>query len=234
MQSRTKKTEAVKDAPQVVGERRTALLSSVQPNEWNPNAVPPHKMEAIKQSMLTDGWLESQPLLIWETDEKGRKKNIIIDGEHRWTCGTEVGFKQCPMVFLKGITKAQAQALTIKLDNNRGTFEAKQLSTLLKDLIPAMNVENPVALLGFTQIEVNKLLAMPAIDLEAGDTGETRKPPSIEGTTTSKNSVTKMVPIYMDEAGYKEFMDKVRVIVDKHKLETVTDAVVFAVKACKV
>lgn len=227
-----RKPTPVKDSPHTSGEAKEERLALVQPNDWNPNQMPPHKYEAAKQSMRQDGWLKSHALLIWRTDEKGRKKMIIIDGEHRWKAGNELGFVKGPMVFLDGITKAKAMELTIKLDNNRGDFEAKGLAAVLRELVPTLHVEDPAALLGFNQAELNKMLALPPIDLDGVD-GEPRAPtnPGI-GSVTSENAVTKMVPLYMDVKDYEEFMQQVKAIGDVAQLENVTDVVRHAVAQC--
>lgn len=215
------------------GKRRSERLDAIQPNDWNPNEVPPHKMEAIKRSMLEDGWLESQPILVWETDERGRKKMFIIDGEHRWKCGIEVGFKKAPMVFLNNITREQAQALTIKLDHLRGKFGEQSLANVLRDLLPKLDVEDPAAALGFTQPEVNKMLALPPIALDGGNRGSEGGEGGgrIGSDTTSQNVLTKMVPVYMKQEEHGGFTKMVKQVADKHdELETVSDVVLFVLR----
>ena len=213
------------------GEYMMAKLALVRPNDWNPNKVPEHKLEAIRHSMRTDGWLASQPLLIWETDERGRKKNIIIDGEHRWTLGNELGVVEAPMVFLKRIAKAKAMELTVKLDNNRGTFDKQSLATVLNEIMPVIDVPDPAAMLGFTQTEVNKILALPPVELDGESVDPDRAPTNAGiGSVRSQNAVTKMVPLYFSSEEHAEFMEWVKQIGNKLDLENVTDVVRHCVR----
>ncbi len=87
--------EALAAAPEarLVGDKVLIKpLDLVKPNAWNPNRMTPFQRESLKVGLLSDGWLISQSLLIWGTDDKGVEKNIIIDGEQRWTVATANGF----------------------------------------------------------------------------------------------------------------------------------------------
>lgn len=200
----------------VSGVLREERLAAVKPNDWNPNRVSVRKFESIKLSMQTDGWMRSQPLLIWQTDDKGKKRNIIIDGEHRWRAGNEIGYPKAPMVFVDGLTLSEAKALTIKLDNNRGTFEGQALTALLKDLIPSLKVEDPALALGFTQSELNQALKITA-------------PDTTIGSNPSRNAITVTVPLYFSKEDNARFAEQVKAIGAEHGLETVTEVVKFAV-----
>lgn len=123
--------------PKVVGKVEMKPIGFVKKNTWNPNRFTKEMLASLKHGLLTDGWLISQSLLVWGTDEKGKVKNIIIDGEHRWQVAMELGFKDGPMVFLHGLTEAQAKALTVKMDSKRGRFDEDLLMPLLRDLQPA-------------------------------------------------------------------------------------------------
>ena len=205
------------------GDVRFQSLDSVRPNDWNPNKVPTHKYESIKLSMKKDGWLSSQPLLVWETDEGGKKRMLIIDGEHRWRIANELGYTEGPMVFLNGITKAKAIELTIKLDNNRGAFDRDKLSQLMRESLPSM--KDPALVLGFTQTEVERLMQeqAPKVSVAA----------SLGNDLVSHNSVTKMVPVYLSKDDYQSFIDKIKLIGDSKKLETITHVIVAVVREYK-
>lgn len=137
-----------------------ARLDSVEPNGWNPNVVPEHVQRSIEHGFRTDGWLASHALLVWRTDEKRRPQNKIIDGEHRWQAGRAVGLAEGPMVFLDGITEAQAKALTVKLDQKRGKFDADRLGALLRSIqVDDAQVDDVALDLGFEEDELLGLLA---------------------------------------------------------------------------
>ncbi len=146
-----------KKGPHLRGEVEVLPLDRVKPNPWNPNQVPEHVMESIKHGYTSDGWLASHALLVWETDEKGKTKRLIIDGEHRWHCANEVGLKEGPMVLLKGITEAEAKGLTVKLNQKRGDWDITGLSVLLKELETSYD-ELPLEF-GFGEEELMRLIA---------------------------------------------------------------------------
>ena len=109
-------------------------LSDVTPNPWNPNRMTDHLYRSVVHGLLADGWVASQSLLVWGTDEAGRTRNMIIDGEHRWRAAREAGFKEGPMVLLDGMTEAECKALTVKLNQKRGEWNDQALGELLRDL----------------------------------------------------------------------------------------------------
>jgi hypothetical protein len=121
-------------APRITGKIEVALLDRVRPNPWNPNRMTEHQVESTRAGMKAEGWVASYALLVWRTDETGKARNLIIDGEHRWRIGTELGFTKAPMVFLDGITEKRAKEMTIEFDNKRGKFDDVALRDLLKDI----------------------------------------------------------------------------------------------------
>ena len=177
----------------VRGKVVTAALDSVKPNGWNPNVLPEHKMRALEHGMREDGWLASQPLLIWRTDKAGEKKNLIIDGEHRWLAARAVGMSQGPMVFLDGLTESEAKALTIKIDNIRGQFDSDALGALLREI---QGASEDIALeFGFDNNELDALLddavrAPPVLEQPRGG----------EVASSTKQARAPSAPIELTEA----------------------------------
>lgn len=119
----------------LVGQVETIRLDSVRPNGWNPNVVPPHVMASIRHGFIADGWIVSQALLVWATDEAGVARNLIIDGEHRWRCAVDVGLTEGPAVLLRGVSERDAKALTIKLNQKRGAWDEAALAALMAELV---------------------------------------------------------------------------------------------------
>lgn len=216
------------------GREATLLLASLRPNDWNPNRLTPRQYASLKYGLEKEGWYSSQKLLVWGTDNKGVLRNIIIDGENRWRAAREVGYEQGPAVVLDGLTEAQAKALTIKLDNKRGTFDNNLLSKLVQQL--AEDGSDNLALeLGFTDEEFVKLTTVPGEEelIEELDEDEVERPVASEGVggeVVSHNEVTKMVPLYLEEKDHVILMERVRVIIGQSELKTVSDAVLKAVE----
>jgi ParB-like chromosome segregation protein Spo0J len=130
-------------------------LETVAPNDWNPNRMTELQVESTRDGFRRHGWLASYALLVWGTDERGREQNIIIDGEHRWRIAREMGFREGPMVFMYGVTKAQAIELTIELDAKRGRFD----DVALRDAIKLIGVDDGLAFrLGFDDATFKALM----------------------------------------------------------------------------
>ncbi len=115
-----------------VGKVEFAKLNTVKPNDWNPNHMTPTMRASVRRGLLEDGWIVSQSLLIWRTDENGRTKNVIIDGEHRWEIATELGFEEAPMVFLDGLTREEASQYTVKFIQKHGEPDLIEMTALVK------------------------------------------------------------------------------------------------------
>lgn len=153
---RKKKTEGAPTS--VVGEVVLSPLDSVKPNDWNDNKMPKRKYESLVHGLRTSGWLKSHSLTIWGSDENGEVMNIIIDGEHRHRAASGLGWEEGPMVFVHGITKAEAMKLTPKL-NNRGKSDPDLLVKLILEVRELQPEHDDLALeLGMTDEEFVKLM----------------------------------------------------------------------------
>jgi hypothetical protein len=149
-------------------------LSSVRPNGWNPNRMAPHVYESLRHALKQDGWLASQALLVWGTDDKGARRDAIIDGEHRWTVAREIGFTEGPMVFLDGIPEARAKALTIAMNNRRGEFDDALLADLVKSIEADIDAANLALDLALADSELSAMLA--ALPTGSTDTADQPDP----------------------------------------------------------
>lgn len=106
----------------------------MRPNGWNPNEMTERESASLRVGLQQEGWLVSHALLVWGKDERGAVRNLIIDGEHRWTEARALGFTDGPMVFHDGMTEAQARELTAKLTLRRGRANDASLAELLRGL----------------------------------------------------------------------------------------------------
>lgn len=162
----------------VRGEVVIRTLATVKPNPWNPNRMTTHQMDSLVHGLRTDGWLASQALLIWGVDEGGTERNLIIDGEHRYKGAVTIGMTEGPMVFLNGLTEAQAKALTIKMNQKRGEFDDAALETLVRELVGEMGTLEGVDLeFGIDPKELVKM-AGSAVDEAMGVPPPAPPPPA--------------------------------------------------------
>lgn len=214
--------EVTETKARLVGEVVVRDLKKVRANPWNPNHMTPEQMESLKHGFLADGWLVSQALLVWGTDEKGAKQDIIIDGEHRWIGAKAVGLTKGPMVFLNGITEAEAKKLTIKLNQKRGAWDPTKLEDLLRGLEQSGEALEAMDL-GFGEEELLKLLAMPVADTPdlGGESPDGVPPPVAPGETDAPRpnvatggeaaagqqvAQTRMVQLYLDSTTQPKFL----------------------------
>lgn len=219
---------------QVVGEVVIDSLDKVQPNGWNPNRMTPEMKESLQYGMLNDGWLAAQALLIWETDEQDNEMMVIIDGEHRWTVATEMGLTEGPMVYLKGLTEAQAKALTIKMNQKRGDFVQEMLGELVRDI--QNNIADDIVLdLGIPEEELMSMLSAEPLDLE---TPEGTKPTTTEdededdapGGMRGASGYVQQVQLFFKKDDKEKWDRYVAKAAKKFGTENVSDTVFEAVK----
>lgn len=206
-------------------------LSLVKPNGWNPNGMSPFERESLRIGLQTDGWLMSQSLLIWRTDDKGKERNLIIDGEQRWTVAQEAGFKRGPMVFLDGLPETEAKALTVKIDAKRGKFRDEPLGVLLREIQYELKGEDSLSLnLGIPEESLMVLLSEPEIVLPgAGADGGVGEEPSGAGTGLPTSTV-RMVQVFLNPETHAEFSELVRSLASKYGTKNVSDTVLEAIR----
>jgi hypothetical protein len=211
----------------VVGTVETVALDRVKPNPWNPNRMTPRQLESLKHGLKEDGWLTSQSILVWRTDDTGTAKYLIIDGEHRWRAATALGFVEGPMVFLDGVTEAQAKALTIKLDNKRGSFDQEILRGLLREVQEQLGDE-PALDLGFEDAAYLALIAAPGSDLDGID-----NPPgqsTFEGVIPTMTTQVNMVQIFLTSDQKALWDERVRTLAGRFGTRNATDTVIEAIR----
>ncbi len=159
----------------IVGEEGMGKLSDVKPNSWNPNKMTPQMLSSVRHGLIEDGWINSQKLLIWRTNENGEVMNIIIDGFHRWKVGSDLGFEEAPMVYLDGLTEEQAKKLTVKFIMKHGDPELNELTALLKTF-EVEDVGEASLDLGFDTDFLSRALSGTSTDFLGNTEGGAPKP----------------------------------------------------------
>jgi hypothetical protein len=150
-------------------------LLSLNPNPWNPNRMSARERAALVHGLRNDGWIASQALLVWATDETGERRDLIIDGEHRWRAARELGFLVGPVVELHDLTEVQAKALTIKLNAKRGAFDPALLRAMLDGMEVPIDGDEFFLELGIPEIPVDvpapaREPGFPAVSLDPAKT----------------------------------------------------------------
>jgi ParB-like nuclease domain len=149
----------------VGGEVRLRKLDLFAPNAWNPNQMEPEEFESLKAGLRAKGWVRSDALLVWGTNEDGAAQNLIINGEHRWRAAGEIGMEVGPVVTMDGISREEAVQWTIRLDKARGRFDPEKLRLTLRNELDFRNRDDAFVLqLGFTGQEARDLrVQIPAV-----------------------------------------------------------------------
>lgn len=215
----------------IVGQVELRSLDEVKPNPWNPNRMTDQLLRSLVHGLRTDGWLSSQALLVWGSDEKGAAKNLIIDGEHRYRAALDVGFEVAPMVRLDGLTEAQAKALTIKMNQKRGEFADDLLASLVRDIERTVQMDYS-ADFGFSPEDISRLglgqeISMEFLDgLEEGASGE-------EGDSQGPKAKPEHVSMtFVLEPEQCELVkDTLRTVIKAGYASNVTEAMVHVVKS---
>lgn len=226
------RTVKAKKAPtiKVRGEVVSRKLDSVAVNGWNPNTMTDEMKESLLYGLKRDGWLASQALLIWGTDEKGMRQDLIIDGEHRWYAGIEGGLIKGPMVFLDGLTEIEAKALTIKMNQKRGEWNPELLAGVVKELDLDLDTDDLALDLGLGDDFVMELLSTDPIDLD-GVTGD--KPAAAgatKGTMPSGSSHVQQVQLFFDGSQKKEWDELLAKLAKRYKTDNASDTVLAGLK----
>lgn len=163
-------------------------LDLYRPNDWNPNEVTPEERKALREVLRNDGWAMSQAMLVWATDENGKKQNLIIDGEHRWDEAIKLGFVEGPVVELRKISRATAVSWTLRIDKIRGTFNDRKVARVLDaefGLFAGSEETLGIALrLGFSSDELDSLRLKLNDVAGAGAQAPSEFPQHDEGNTT--------------------------------------------------
>jgi hypothetical protein len=203
----------------LVGKVVIAKLDAVTKNDWNPNEMTLFERQSLRHGLLKDGWLVSHALTIWRTDEKGKTKNIIIDGEHRWEEAKALGMVEGPMVFLDGVTLADAKQLTVKLDAKRGRFNEEKLGVLVRSVQEVLHLETQALDLGIDA----KLLTEY---LKPQDT----LPPLPADLPSGQKAAVKNVPLFFKPEQHEQFLRLIHDLAGHYKTQNATDTIFEAVR----
>jgi hypothetical protein len=194
-------------------------LASLHPNAWNPNVLTPFERESLKFGFKMDGWLASHALTVWGTDRKGKRKDIIIDGEHRWRAALELGMEHGPAYFVDNFTEGQAKALTIKLDAKRGKFDETYLKKLVLDIAPALDLETRSLNLGLHEDRLADYLSVEEDEVHV--TGD---------LPAGQTSTTTRVQLFYEPAVHAEFVKMANGLSVRFKTDNMADTLFETLK----
>lgn len=130
-------------------------------NSYNPNRMNEIVERAERESIESFGFIDPITVMVSPDDPD---MFMIIDGEHRWRIGQEVGYTEFPVVVLD-VTLDQAKKLTVVLNETRGDADVVLLGQLLNDLKQTADSDEAfVAALPYSTAELEHLLSIGAQD----------------------------------------------------------------------
>jgi len=119
----------------VVQQRSSSVLTSrvvpardLVPNSWNPQRMTAFMYAKAIESIEQFGFID--PI----TAYRDEGQLVIIDGEHRWRAGMDLGLTEFPVVILD-VSRDEARKLTVVLNELHGQADAEKLTDLLGDLL---------------------------------------------------------------------------------------------------
>jgi len=124
------------------------------PNPWNVNEMSPEMFGKELASISEFGFVV--PLLVrphpWEPDAYQ-----IIDGEHRWRAGKELGMTSFPVSIIE-VDDETAQQLSIVLNETRGAANQLKLASLVRSLASRTDPERLARVLPFSRDRFDAML----------------------------------------------------------------------------
>jgi len=109
-------------------------MDKIKPNDYNPNKMTPEVFNELVSDIEDFGFV--QPIIVApiESSEDGYEYEII-DGEHRYEGLSVLGVKEIPVYIKTGLTSDQRKFQTVRKNRIRGSFDRKQFTALVKDLM---------------------------------------------------------------------------------------------------
>lgn len=126
-------------------------VGKIDANDWNPNQVPDHVMQAAKESIERYGMID--PIVVRKTGARWQ----IIDGEHRYRVCADGGRETVPSIVVKA-SDAEAKKLTILLNDIKGRHDPDLLGALLADIKIELDIDEFMLALPYTEAELTGLL----------------------------------------------------------------------------
>jgi DNA modification methylase len=145
----------------------------LRPSDRNPRSISTSRFENLKRSLEQDrDFLDARPLLV--NSYPGRE-NIVLAGNMRLRAAQELGWDDVPVLVVSVPPEIEAQS-NLKDNNQWGDYVDQDLAEILHGL-DASGAD--IGLLGFTNDELERLLALVGVGTQADDEGFDPTPPAV-------------------------------------------------------
>lgn len=131
--------------------------SEIQRPLKNPNKMTEFMFRSLVEGIKKDGFI--QPIVIRKEDKR------IIDGDHRYMAAKEAGYEKIKCIILD-VSVEQAIKIGVALNQKKGYFDYMELRDLLSTVTDGKDLDALSMDLGFTDIELTRLLNDSTFDSE--------------------------------------------------------------------
>lgn len=171
---------------------RAALV----PNPWNPNRMTAAMYAKALESIETFGFID--PLTVYPRDDG---IYMIIDGEHRFRAGCDLGMVEFPVVILFGIREDEAKKLTIIMNELHGQADPDRMGQLLTELRDLTSMEELLVALPYDESVLAGFMGLPTLPPLPGSLPPTASPgDSKEPWVERLYKLPKTAALMVDEA----------------------------------
>lgn len=119
----------------------------LHPNPWNPNKMNAFMYAKAIESIKENGFFD--PILV-RPHPKAALGWQIIDGEHRWMAGSDLGMDEFPII-VRDVDDATAQKLTLIANELHGQADPGKVSAVLRTLLESESPEEMLKGMPFTE-----------------------------------------------------------------------------------
>ncbi len=187
----------------ITGQVITIPIDNLVPNPWNPNKQTDFMFDHELHSIKKFGFIDP----VTARRLKGSSFEII-DGEHRWRAAKQLGFKEISINNLGKVEDADAEQLTLILNELKGTADRDLVAELLQRIKKHVPLEEMIKNLPMAESEMHSLLANAEIDWERVKptlpTAPPEKPSKQEDGANISHSVSQAV-----FKAFEKAMDKI-------------------------
>lgn len=124
----------------------TIAREKILPNPWNPNRMTGVMYAKALESIELYGFID--PLLVRQVSESIYQ---IIDGEHRFRAGSDLGMIEFPCVSLGEVSDTDAKKLTIVMNELHGQADPTRMGDLLNEILTLTSMDELLQALPYTE-----------------------------------------------------------------------------------
>ncbi len=172
---------------------------SLIPNPWNPNRMTAAMYAKALESIQLYGFID--PLTVRFKDGHYQ----IIDGEHRFRAGRDLGMDSFPVLIINNLSDADAKKLTIVMNELHGQADPDKMGDLLAEILNDSSIDDLLKAMPYDEAVVGAFLgtelpALPELAPKAPPTGASAGQPDPTVWVERLYRMPKEAALVVDEA----------------------------------